>query len=123
MDGSRCGANPNTGKEMGYGVEGMCSEKDCQLIITHGISSVCGGEHLGGVDGCGDYFCGNHLFFPGQLCGSCFHSKMQRLQEVKTDLLQQLVTIYEAPFGLLNPIDVVAVEPEPIGEMKIEEDV
>lgn len=61
MGWGHCGKNSLTGKEMGYAIEGVCSEKGCKEKIDHGLSYVCGGMHEGGEHGCGDYFCERHL--------------------------------------------------------------
>lgn len=57
-----CGFNATHNKEMGYGVEGICSHPGCTTKIDHGLSFVCGGMHEGGEHGCGNYFCSQHLF-------------------------------------------------------------
>lgn len=79
MGWAHCGINSITGKEMGYGVKGVCSHPECKQIIDHGLSYVCGGMHEGGEHGCGDYFCSKHLKYHGcdvrscWLCEKCFN--------------------------------------------------
>jgi len=57
-----CGKNSETGDEMGYSVQGVCSCSGCNKEIDHGLAFVCGGMHEGGDLGCGRYFCYDHLF-------------------------------------------------------------
>lgn len=71
----------NEGREIGYGVKATCDEDGCEEDIDRGVSYVCGGEHDGGEDGCGGYFCESHLFHAmppdgrRQLCNACFDAK------------------------------------------------
>lgn len=57
-------------RDIGYGVPAVCDHPDCNAEIDRGLSYVCGGEPYGGEDGCGLYFCSEHLFADG-LCGRC----------------------------------------------------
>lgn len=61
------------GREIGYGVLATCAEGGCTAAIDCGLSYVCGSMHDGGELGCGDYFCGRHLYGggPEQLCRAC----------------------------------------------------
>ena len=68
------GPMPNArGREVGYAVEAVCDLDGCDAKIDRGLAYVCGDMHDGGEHGCGDYFCGAHLFFgaPEQLCEAC----------------------------------------------------
>lgn len=62
------------GREVGYSVEAVCEAPGCGAEIDRGLGCLCGTMH--GQDdgeGCGHYFCGEHLFFgaPNQMCGPC----------------------------------------------------
>lgn len=61
------------GREVGYSVVASCDERGCPETIHRGLDHVCGGVHDGGAAGCGQYFCGSHLYYtaPGQLCVRC----------------------------------------------------
>lgn len=69
------------GREVGYSVEAVCDQDGCATEIDRGLAYCCGGMHDGGEDGCGDYFCHEHLFVTGwedgtthpqgMLCQSC----------------------------------------------------
>lgn len=61
MGWGTCGRNPLTGEMMGYCYSGECTKPDCEKVINHGLSYVCGGMHGGGEWGCGRYFCADHL--------------------------------------------------------------
>ena len=66
-------------RDIGYGVPANCDHPSCIAKINRGLSYVCGGEPYGGDDGCGLYFCSNHLYLPHvpdlplcpQLCERC----------------------------------------------------
>ena len=47
-------------RDIGYGVPAVCDHPRCHAEIDRGLSYVCGGEPYGG-DGCGLFFCVNHL--------------------------------------------------------------
>jgi hypothetical protein len=61
-------------RDIGYGVPALCDHPGCTEQIDRGLYYVCGGEPKGGDDGCGLYFCSQHLFlmrgFP-QRCERC----------------------------------------------------
>jgi len=65
------GYDDNHNRDVGYGVPAHCDHPDCKAVIDRGISYVCGGAPLGGDDGCGLHFCGDHLSAFGQLCEQC----------------------------------------------------
>jgi len=48
-------------RDIGYGVPAKCDHRDCDKDIDRGLSYVCGGKACGGSDGCGLYFCTDHL--------------------------------------------------------------
>lgn len=72
------GINAN-GREVGYTVEAVCDDRECDEEIDRGLGYVCGYEHDGGEYGCGDYFCSSHLYYLKpigaersiQLCTRC----------------------------------------------------
>jgi hypothetical protein len=74
------------GREIGYGIEATCDFEGCETEIDRGLSYVCGTTH-GGDDGCGGYFCGDHLVtmdheepIAWQLCPKC-EAEHERLEE------------------------------------------
>ncbi len=62
-------------RDIGYGVPSVCDHPGCGVAIDRGLSYVCGGEPYGGEDGCGLYFCSNHLYIMNrvQQCECCVH--------------------------------------------------
>lgn len=62
-------------RDIGYGVPAYCDHPKCSVAIDRGLAFVCGGEAYGGDRGCGLYFCGAHLWLPGQLCNRCWHRR------------------------------------------------
>lgn len=67
-------------RDIGYGVPAICDHPDCEEPIHRGLGHVCGSGPYGGDEGCGLFFCSDHLFFPtkkhaDQLCSRCFHGK------------------------------------------------
>src|SRR5512147_1095786 len=48
---------------IGYGVIAWCDHPGCINKIDRGLAYVCGGEPYGREEGCGLYFCGEHLYF------------------------------------------------------------
>lgn len=65
------------GREVGYAVEATCDQDGCDKAIDRGLWYVCGGMHDGGEQGCGQYFCGEHIYVSmgvgpdSQYCGEC----------------------------------------------------
>lgn len=66
------------GEAVGYSVEDVCNEPGCDTKIDRGLSYCCGGlEGVFGGNGCGDYFCEDHLYFSNNednhdwLCIEC----------------------------------------------------
>ena len=62
-------------RDIGYGVPAYCDHPKCKRVIDRGLSYVCGGEPYGGENGCGLYFCAEHLGYSvkhdAQMCGKC----------------------------------------------------
>lgn len=68
------------GREVGYSVEATCDHPDCSEAIDRGLSYCCG-DMPGNSQGCGQFFCTEHLEmgperregddFPRQLCIAC----------------------------------------------------
>jgi hypothetical protein len=74
------GFDSNWKRDIGYGVPAICDFPGCGTVIDRGLGYVCGGEPYGGEDGCGLYFCGEHLMFSfgepnRQLCERCLTGK------------------------------------------------
>lgn len=57
---SYCGED-DLGRPIGYSIEAVCDFPGCEAEIDRGLSYCCGGMHGGGDDGCGRYFCPEHL--------------------------------------------------------------
>lgn len=55
---------------IGYGVPAYCDHPDCNKEIDRGLAFVCGGEPYGGENGCGLFFCSEHLSV-NSLCQRC----------------------------------------------------
>ncbi|MDB4928306.1 MAG: hypothetical protein JWM10_790 [Myxococcaceae bacterium] len=71
------GPMPNAkGRMVGYAVAATCDTEGCGEKIDRGLGYVCGDMHDGGEHGCGDYFCGQHLYYGGcsPLCGPCLET-------------------------------------------------
>lgn len=65
------GFDSNWNRDIGYGVPATCDHPGCNEKIDRGLAHVCGGEPYGGEDGCGLYFCGQHLFGARNRCEAC----------------------------------------------------
>jgi hypothetical protein len=63
------GYDDNWKRDIGYGVPAICDHPGCGKKINRGLSYVCCNEEPYGGDGCGLYFCGDHLTFDG--CSRC----------------------------------------------------
>lgn len=57
------GFDTHWNRDIGYGVPCTCDHPDCNKLIDRGLSYVCGGEPYGGSNGCGLYFCAEHLYY------------------------------------------------------------
>jgi hypothetical protein len=56
----------NYGEEVGYLVPAICAKKGCGKQIDKGLAYCCGGldsAAFGGNEGCGRYFCEDHLYY------------------------------------------------------------
>jgi len=71
--GWEIGFDSNWNRDIGYGVPSICDHPDCDIKIDRGLSYVCGSEPYGGNDGCGLYFCEEHLLFTK--CERCEDGK------------------------------------------------
>lgn len=69
------GFDSNWNRDIGYGVPSICDHPKCGRKIDRGLAHVCGGEPYGGEEGCGLYFCGDHLLGGPQLCLRCRNKK------------------------------------------------
>jgi len=64
------GYDSNWKRDIGYGVPAVCDHPDCNHDIDRGLAYVCANqEPYGGDDGCGLYFCHEHL--SGGKCERC----------------------------------------------------
>ncbi len=59
--GWEIGTDPESGRDIGYGVPSICDFPKCDAEIHRGLSYVCGDEIYGGDNGCGLFFCSKHL--------------------------------------------------------------
>jgi hypothetical protein len=48
--------------EAGYAVDTVCEQDGCEEQIDRGLAYLCGETPGGDEDGCGGYFCGQHLY-------------------------------------------------------------
>jgi len=66
-------------RDIGYGVPAYCDHPGCMKEIDRGLAYVCGEEPYGGADGCGLYFCSEHLYFSDkhehQVCFQCMNGE------------------------------------------------
>jgi len=67
------GFDANWNRDIGYGVPAICDHPGCGKKIDRGLAHVCCGEEPYGGDGCGLYFCEDHLTFDG--CARCENGK------------------------------------------------
>ena len=68
------GYDPNWRRDVGYGVPAICDHPGCGTAIDRGLGYVCGGRPYGGEEGCGLFFCDEHLLVGGkgfQQCDRC----------------------------------------------------
>lgn len=64
------GYDDNWHRDVGYGVPATCDHPGCGAKIDRGLSHICcDGQIFGGEEGCGLYFCGEHLHVCG--CERC----------------------------------------------------
>lgn len=74
------GFDSNWNRDIGYGVPAKCDHPECSKSIHRGLAHVCGGEPYGGDEGCGLYFCAEHLLLGvdgknRQVCQACADGK------------------------------------------------
>jgi len=69
------------GRDIGYGVPSTCDYPTCKKKIDRGLSFACGGWPGGNEYGCGQFFCGKHMFGYEdeygeyhQACDICCHN-------------------------------------------------
>lgn len=70
------------GREIGYGVVAVCDQYTCSEVIDRGLGYRCGplGCEADDEPGCGDFFCGEHLFMDSRegdgagLCAACIET-------------------------------------------------
>lgn len=55
------GFDSNHDRDIGYGVPAWCDHPGCAKEIHRGLAYVCGAHPYGGEDGCGLFFCSEHL--------------------------------------------------------------
>jgi hypothetical protein len=66
------GYDSRWGRDIGYGVPATCDHPGCGAAIDRGLAYVCAGsEPYGGEDGCGLYFCGEHMLIGGGVRQKC----------------------------------------------------
>ena len=68
--GYSIGYDPNWKRDIGYGVPSICDHPGCNREIDRGLAYVCGGDPYGGDNGCGLFFCYEHLAC-NQQCERC----------------------------------------------------
>jgi hypothetical protein len=64
------GYDSNWKRDIGYGVPAYCDYPGCAAKIDRGLSYVCGGAPYGG-DGCGLFFCEEHMGYSERLQAQC----------------------------------------------------
>jgi len=77
------GYDNNWSRDIGYGVPAFCDYPGCNKKIDRGLSYVCGGNApYGGENGCGLYFCEEHMFYhsfrngdSGRYCKRCIRHR------------------------------------------------
>lgn len=64
-------------RDIGYGVPATCDHPGCGKAIHRGLAHVCADQQPYGGDGCGLYFCAEHLRFyeQGPMCERCGEGK------------------------------------------------
>lgn len=56
--------------EAGYLIEAECEAEGCTTRIDRGLDQLCGEVPGGDENGCGGYFCSNHMMYYNT-CESC----------------------------------------------------
>ena len=73
------GYDSNWGRDIGYGVPAICDHPECVTTIDRGLAYVCGADPFGGDEGCGLFFCPEHLGGNegcSQLCERCLEGQI-----------------------------------------------
>jgi hypothetical protein len=106
-------------RDVGYGVPSRCDHPACNEEINRGLSYVCGGQPYGGENGCGLYFCGQHLAlneYGGTalvlVCERC-EAELQPFTakpDVPEWLRHKLTDASWAPWRKENPDEVAAIQ-------------
>jgi hypothetical protein len=65
-------------RDIGYGVPAFCDHPACNEKIDRGLSYVCGGQPYGGEDGCGLFFCLNHMAIGEETMQQCERCGQQK---------------------------------------------
>lgn len=101
--------------EAGYAIEDTCNEKGCAATIDRGLDYLCGELPGGGENGCGGYFCGEHLFRsdPDGRCARCLAAEEKAKREEFCDQLAEYLTA----MGGVTSADALADKPEVFVEL------
>lgn len=99
------------GRDIGYGVPAICDHPGCGASIDRGLSYVCGGQPYGGEQGCGLFFCSDHLQAAGKprdyapLCKRCSHGRtpFKPTPDVPEWIHHKLTDASWAPWRAENP--------------------
>lgn len=67
------------GRRGGYAEQGVCDYPGCGAITHRGVGNRCGAAGCR-FDGCGDYFCDDHIYLNG-LCHECDKTLCQECRE------------------------------------------
>lgn len=90
-------------RDIGYGVPATCDRAGCGAAIDRGLAFVCAGEvPLGGEDGCGLYFCAEHLGYQCERCAAGEPS-FEPTPDVPGWMEHKLDDDSWAPWRALNP--------------------
>jgi len=125
MGWGTCGPD-EMGRPMGYQWTSICDYPGCDEVIDRGLAFVCGGMHGADDDGCGRYYCDQHLAIqldgPSPLCPFC--AKGEPLPPIDPGTLiaeiKRLERLYAWACGLLP----VGAEPPhelfPLGDVRVD---
>lgn len=65
-------------RDIGWAVPATCDHPDCGKEIVRSLSYVCGENPYGGEDGCGLFFCSDHLRFGETRLRCCERCRQHR---------------------------------------------
>lgn len=106
----------NWERDIGYGVPAKCDHPTCDKDIDRGLAHVCGGELQGGEDGCGLFFCAEHLLVgvdgkTHQVCERCARDRdpFEPKPDVTEWVKHKLTCPTWAQWRSENPKDVAAL--------------